>query len=494
VLAWLAAVAAVWSGDVAAPVVPLGASDDPDRPVVSSPYLRTTLEIALVLAGGTVWYLREAEQEKWSRGLEWRSWKRKMLGTSDIVFDADRFNTNAAAHAVAGVAYYHIARGNGLGPGQSFLATFLASTFWEYFVEIPEHPSLNDLILTPAAGAVIGEATYRLGRYFARTGPGTAPCVGAVLFAPVAALNDRPVCGSRGNIIPWALLGLEMGIGRAVFDGDAVRDELVLALSSEIITLRAYERPGDGHLPVSPGQFSALYADGRFGAGRVDGLWFHAGTVWGGRYDRNFYRLRSDDTDVPSFVGPARGWGLLSGFGSSFDYRLRDLPQVHDRIASVGLAGPMLQFSARSSVLLRASFTLQYAFAIVGSLAYRAEPNSLVGQNIKMSLRDAAYYYAHGVVSAANLMLDLGPVGFSADARGGWYWSIDSADPAQTNISRNVTLHDSRIYLSAAMWSRPVSAFRFGLGVEHVRRASYMLDAGVFGTEVDVLLTTAIGF
>ena len=90
----------------------------------------------------------------------------------DVTFDGDHFNTNALGHPMGGTAYYQIARGNGLGPGASFISSLLASTFWEYFVEIPEHPSLNDMILTPTAGAVIGEATYRLGRYFATSGPG----------------------------------------------------------------------------------------------------------------------------------------------------------------------------------------------------------------------------------------------------------------------------------------------------------------------------------
>jgi len=76
----------------------------------------------------------------------------------EITFDGDHFNTNAAGHPLDGTAYYQIARGNGLGPGASFVSSFLASMFWEYFVEIPENPSLNDLILTPTAGAIIGEA------------------------------------------------------------------------------------------------------------------------------------------------------------------------------------------------------------------------------------------------------------------------------------------------------------------------------------------------
>ena len=125
----------------------------------------------------------------------------------------------------------------------------------------------------------------------------------------------------------------------------------------------------------------------------------------------------------------------MLGLGSSFDYRLRDLPRVHDRIASVGLGGPMFEFSARAASLVRLSLSAQYAFAIVGSMAYRDDYPLVLGQTIKTPLRDSGYYYAHGLVYAATLNVDLGPIGFTGDARGGWYWSIDSAIPLNRTSS-----------------------------------------------------------
>ena len=116
-LAWLALVAALWSGNGDAAVTPIARAERRRvQPTVSHPYLFTTIEIALVLAGGTVWYFRNGVDERWSRGAEWRAWKRKMTA-EDIVFDGDHFNTNAVGHPLGGTAYYQIARGNGLGPG-----------------------------------------------------------------------------------------------------------------------------------------------------------------------------------------------------------------------------------------------------------------------------------------------------------------------------------------------------------------------------------------
>lgn len=185
----------------------------------------------------------------------------------------------------------------------------------------------------------------------------------------------------------------------------------------------------------------------------------------------------------------------MIGLGSVFDYRLRDLPQVHDRIASVGILGPMFELSMRSDIYFRLQISMQYAFAIVGSMAYRENYRLLLGQTIKTSLVDSGYYYAQGVVSAVTASIDLGMVGFVADARGAWLWSFDEGDPAQSTIRYDVTLHDARVYLSGALWTRPtVGAFRFGLAVEHIRRTSSMLEINVRSTEFDALVTTAVGF
>jgi hypothetical protein len=503
-LASLALVAVLWSGDGAAsaappssplePLVPIEPLDNGlDQPVVAHPYLYTFLETALGIGAGTVWYLRHGSDERWGRAMQWQNWRRKLFTTDEVTFDGDHFNTNAVGHPFDGTVYYQIARGNGLGPAGAFLSTVLASTFWEYFVEIPENPSLNDLVITPTAGAIIGESTYRLGRYLARSGPGVARCGGALLFAPVATLNEEPLCHRRSGLLPKAQLGLAAGFGRVIFNGVQTRNELALRLGADVVSQRDYERPGQGNVAVAPGQWVSLIGDARLGPGRIDGVWFHAGTVWGGRYERHYLAV-AGDTDVP--VGrPARGSGTIIGLGSVFDYRLRDLPDMHDRSATVGLLGPMFELSMRGDVYFRLSVSMQYAFAIIGSMAYRENYRTLLGQVIKTSLSDSGYYYGQGVVSAVTASIDLGNVGFVTDARGAWYWSFDDADPAQSNIQYDVTLHDARLYLSAAMWTRPVAGWaRFGLAVEHIRRTSNMLDISVRSTEFDVVVTTAVGF
>jgi len=495
VLAWLAIAAALWTGGVTIDPLPPIVPVEENQPVARRPYLYTTLELGAVMVGGTIWYLRHGTDGSWERGFQLHTWKRKILG-EDVDFDTDHYNTNAIGHPIDGAVYYQIARGNGFGPGGSFIASALASTFWEFFVELPEHPSLNDLILTPVGGAVIGEATYQLGRYLAVSGSGGVRCAGSVVFAPIAAFNDRPLCRTRGGVIPTAQLELSVGFNRAVFNGSFVRDELALSIGSDVVSQRAYQRPGSGAVVIRPGQWSSFYGDLRISTNRLDGAWLTARTVWAGRYARSYHTVVADETDLPAPAGPAEGWGWMLGLGSSFDYRLRDLPRVHDRIASAGIGGPAFELSARrAGALVRATFNAQYAFAILGSIVYRTAYPEVIGEAIKSPLRDNGYYYAHGVVTAATLALDLGAVGFLADGRGGWYWSIDAGDPAQTAIRDDVLLHDTRYYATGAMWTRPVvGPFRFGLSYQHVWRTSTMLDRTVEATETDVLFSAALTF
>jgi hypothetical protein len=99
------------------------------------------------------------------------------------------------------------------------------------------------------------------------------------------------------------------------------------------------------------------------------------------------------------------------------------------------------------------------------------------------------------VVSAATLSIDLGPIGFLADGRGGWYWSINSGDPAQSAITRDVLLHDTRFYLTTAMWTRPlVGVVRFGIAYQQVWRHSNMLGTTIGSQESDILGTAGLGF
>ena len=297
------ALLALWTME-AVPVVPL--SPIPDAPVEvagATLHARRTLTCArrsrsfLVIGVGAIWYWRHPAKNSWDLHFDWTDWRAKMFSTRTIVFDDDLFATNALAHPFAGAIYYQIARGNGLSPLASFVASFLTSTAWEYLGEWDEKPSTNDLILTPAGGAVLGEATYRLGRMFAAGSPSMGNCLGALLFSPVATLNEARVCRSGDNQptddfgLPartWHYLSFNLGQAYFSFDGGAVGQALDLGLGVAIVDHRGYRRPGTGLGALSPGEWTELTWENLISHGGLRGLEIHAGGVWWGRYYRNY--------------------------------------------------------------------------------------------------------------------------------------------------------------------------------------------------------------
>jgi len=83
--------------------------------------------------------------------------------TSPPVWDEDRFFTNYITHPYAGSFYYNTMRTKGHSAAASFCFSVFSSTLWEYLPEACfEQPSIQDLIVTPIVGSILGEAVHRL--------------------------------------------------------------------------------------------------------------------------------------------------------------------------------------------------------------------------------------------------------------------------------------------------------------------------------------------
>jgi hypothetical protein len=502
------ALIALWTMEAVptVPVVPL--SPIPEDPVevpddaqrrLAHPYLRTAFEEFLIIGVGSIWYWRHPSNSASGLHFDWTDWRTKMSSTRFIVFDTDLFITNGLAHPFAGAIYYQVARGNGLSPLASLVASFLTSTAWEYVAEWDEKPSTNDLIFTPAGGAVIGEATYRLGRMFAAGSPSMGNCMGALLFSPVATLNEARVCHTGYNQptddfgLPartWHYVGFNIGQAYSSFDGGAVSTSVDLGLGVAIVDHHGYRQPGRGLTAVSPGEWTELRWENLISRPGFRGLQLHAGGVWWGRYYRNY--AAPDET-------PRRetdGWGMMLGLGSTFDFDSRLLPVEWDRVVTAGLAGPMLEYSARHGGLItRATLTAQYGFSMVTSLAYPGAAAAFADDTIKSELRQQGYYYAQSVTGAATLSLNDEPLEVYLRARMGAYWSINDGDSYQGEITDNFSLHDQRIYLRALASLRILGGpLRTALAIDQINRDSQLPGSSYSGVERRVSLSAQAVF
>lgn len=122
---------------------------------------KVTFGLALGVLG--VIALLPEQISKWDKAniRPFRQWWQNVK--SGPVWDNDKWYINYIGHPYFGGVYYVAARSSGYNPWNSFIYSFLMSTFvYEYGVEaMCEVPSMQDVIVTPVAGWLYGELAYR---------------------------------------------------------------------------------------------------------------------------------------------------------------------------------------------------------------------------------------------------------------------------------------------------------------------------------------------
>ncbi|MCS5421286.1 MULTISPECIES: DUF3943 domain-containing protein [Psychrilyobacter] len=123
-----------------------------------------------ILAGATAAFLYTLPESttRWGKNEEsslFEQWKRNV--TSGPVWDHDNPGFNYIGHAYTGGVYYILARNANYSKYESFWYSFFISTFfWEYGIEaFAERPSMQDIVITPVFGSMVGEGFYILQNY-----------------------------------------------------------------------------------------------------------------------------------------------------------------------------------------------------------------------------------------------------------------------------------------------------------------------------------------
>ncbi|HSC52125.1 MAG TPA: DUF3943 domain-containing protein [Phnomibacter sp.] len=107
------------------------------------------------------------------------------------VIDEDDWQMNYVGHPLAGSLYYNTIRSQNATWFQSFLFSTAQSVIWEYLVEgIAEQPSVQDLIITPISGSILGEACHQLTMSMRRNGFSFGEKVVTILLNPMFVVNN----------------------------------------------------------------------------------------------------------------------------------------------------------------------------------------------------------------------------------------------------------------------------------------------------------------
>lgn len=162
-----------WTGGIAVqqPRWPQPPPEDTLRGVRNwdSPYGKKFLRGTLIITGteiasGVVLALLPSQFTKWDdTALQRGSANYKRAWTEPPTWDKDSFFNDYMGHPYAGALYYNMMRSQGGTPLQSFGFTVFQSTLWEYAIEsVAEQPSIQDLVITPIAGSLVGEVFHQL--------------------------------------------------------------------------------------------------------------------------------------------------------------------------------------------------------------------------------------------------------------------------------------------------------------------------------------------
>lgn len=119
---------------------------------------------ATIIAFGVLWVMPESvtnwnKEEIKEKGIIWK-WKENVK--AGPVWDEDDWVLNWITHPYCGGLYYMTARSSGFTVIESFGYSAIMSTFfWEYGIEsFAEVPSIQDLVITPVVGSVVGEGFF----------------------------------------------------------------------------------------------------------------------------------------------------------------------------------------------------------------------------------------------------------------------------------------------------------------------------------------------
>jgi hypothetical protein len=414
-------------------------------------YLRAAVEMAALLGAGTAWYWidRERQVADW----DFPSLQQR-LTLEAVRFDNNDFWINFIAHPLDGAAAHALARGNHLSLAASFGYGMLTSLTWEYVLEFREKVSINDIIVTPVTGVVVGEFMHRLGQSLNAPRPaGTERWwhqLAGWTFGPTVAIHDaldaRPSQASlhaaRADI--WRSLRLSYAWTENRLDGDARAGASALRFDGRLVAIPGYLQPGRFGRAFADADITSLRLDLTYGAAG-SGVDLYADTLLLGVYGQR--------------ISP-QGTGAAVAAGVNLAYRYADetLRPWKDQLGIAhlpGLGADAHLLGRHASLSVHARVHGDFAGLRAGPYPdWKAENPDVIDKSI---LRKQSYYYGWGWSGRASAALATRFATLGGEIFYGRYASQEGLDRVQEQVTDDVEV-DSTV-LDAELWLRvPLTA------------------------------------
>jgi hypothetical protein len=313
-------------------------------------YLRAILELEGLTTVSVVWYVM-AVRKGGDVGYGWPMFEKKLSGTA-FAHDDNAFGTNFHGHGLGGNVYYLSARSNHLSIPESFGFAVAGATLWEYFGEVSEIVSINDLIVTPFSGIGIGEPLLQFSAFLDRQQhPSFVNRAFAAVFGPLKTVNDA-LDGAqlkRASTARDEWHRFELALGPA-YTRSQVDDpnrslryhtETRIALAESLARLPDYDFQGAHSQWFDDGNLSGISLDFALGARGISDFALSTNVVPFGYYWRNA-RV--------AFDGEVRGSGIVAGFEMGYHYLSHDYGDSklggRDHTAFIKPVGAMVEYHA----------------------------------------------------------------------------------------------------------------------------------------------------
>lgn len=482
----------------AGPLHPVTSDDDPHDDFAAFPlavhhdkhYVRAGLEVGGIVILGFVDYLlnttarggitREGDQT-WDLRYDWNDLRAKLIGTG-YTLDSNKFNTNYISHPFAGTVYFQAARSNHLSFGEAWTYAIIGSTTWEFFGEIREKVSVNDMIVTPTAGAAIGEATLQLAGFFDRGSPNAANKILSAIFGPVKALNDVfdgtvPERTKHPDALgfptePWHRFVLYAGGGATAQSATAgfaraTYPDVRFGLELATVNLPGYARAGRHARLFDDGNVSTLSFDAGLSRGDLVHGAFATRVVPIGFYYRDAHTDRS---------GAVAGQGAIVGFRIGFEYGVHDYDRDRARPRDlISIASPI--GIAAEHTFDRGGLRVRTAVDVAGGLA-GVQPYALSDylstrspDGLPTATKNNGYYHAYSVTASPSVAVRYGGFEWQGAFRLDTFRAITGLDEEPVDPSL-AGMQDRRSTLRTSVaWQPGNGALRLSLGAERTTRA-----------------------
>ena len=446
----------------------------------SANYVRGLLELGGFVTFGFIWYVTQTDiaADAYDVSYSWPVFRKKLSGEA-LELDTNELGTNYVGHPIGGAMYYTAMRSNQLSVTQSFAVAVGGSLLWEYFGEVHEIVSLNDMIVTPIAGLAIAEPLIQLGAFFDRGSPNLPNRILGTLFAPLKTLNDlldgRTLARSadvdgygfaRGE---WHQFDLRLGAAttqQRAADGtpEHVFSRWRLSLSSALVRLPDYADAGEHSFAFDDAHVSSIDVRLGGGGGGLADLDVSTQVALLGQYQRSAERHRDG-----SLWGHGELFGLTVGYRYLMHDYDRDGERPRDRIGSVQPLGVLFDHvSDLGELRVHVRADAGGEFAGVRPYALRAYRAQNEGSELTTVLQEHLYYFAIGGHALASLDVTTHGLEAQASARLDGYSAVGASIAAWD--------HKGVLQLRLS-WGIPHTPLRLGTFVERHWRSGYMAHA-----------------